>query len=387
MMQSGKVESWKDLKEKFSFIKEILDQPRALREVVTYYASGPGWDGLIAARDAWTMSEYRRVVITGMGSSLFAGRLLSLILNAGGIPCQLIDAGELLYYQVNGDLDYHEQPGGKQLFILVSQSGESAEILKLLGTIPNTNPGADIWGVTNTENSPLHERVGTCFFLKAGAETSVTSKTYLNSLLFMYLLGRVLVSRTMDEATGFFRTFQDEVKELAGSAEKLLDRGLELGKKMVEFLGKDVPFISVIARGTSLATAEQAGLNIKETDKIPCEAISAGQFRHGPIEMIDINFRSILLISDEVSRELNEQVAWDISHAWGGGRVIVITNKISTRLEGEPRIFQICHEITNPYLASVMEIIIIQLFMVQLALENDIEPGVFKYTSKVTKDG
>ncbi|MFX0099195.1 MAG: SIS domain-containing protein [Candidatus Hodarchaeota archaeon] len=372
--------TWADLKNHFDFVREVFEQPDALKSLLDHYMGVNGKRELIELKEIWEKKNFNHVIFSGMGSSLFAGRIATLKLQSRGVPCSLTDSGELLYH---GSLHKIKST----LFILTSQSGESIEIVKMLEKIPVEDTGNMVWGITNTEGSILARKARKCLLLKAGDEKSVTSKTFCNSLVLMHLLSKVLATSNINDLNSALKTAFIEIKDLIDAVEKLLDNNEKLGDRIVDFIEKDARAIEIIARGTSLASAEQMGLNIKETNKIPAEALSAGQFRHGPIEMIDKNFRSIILISDYKTRELDEEMAWNITHRWGGGKTVVITNKKSEKLEGEPRIMQIVHDIKNPFLAPVMEIIIVQLLMIKLASENDIEPGVFRYSSKITKEG
>nr|MDO8110432.1 SIS domain-containing protein [Candidatus Sigynarchaeota archaeon] len=379
--------TWEQLKAEFSFVADVFEQPAAIDSFVKFYTGKEGREMLRGLRQEWTEAQYDRVYMAGMGSSSFAGHLAWMIFTEHGIPCNLIDAGELLYYGLNIENPQTPLVNHKTLFILISQSGESAEVAKLVEEITSSRGKAGVWGVTNTEGSSLAKKAGRALFLKAGEERSVTAKTYCNTLLMMYILPRVIMASSDADAGEFLDTFLDEARDLIADLEHLLSKQQDLGDKIVAFFGKDTKHVEIIARGTSMATAQQAALNIKETDKISAEAISGGQFRHGPIEIVTKDFRSMILSSDDDTRDLAEDIAWNIAHRWGGGKVLYITNRKSERLEGEPRVLPVVHGISNPFLATIMEIAVIQLFMIKLAVANNIGPGVFKYTSKVTKEG
>ncbi len=379
--------SWDQLKAEFSFVADMFEQPAAIDSFVQFYAGADGRAALLDFKVEWDAAAYTSVVITGMGSSLFAGYQAEMLFRQAGIPCTVIDAGELLYYALSTDPTSGDRNRGKTLYILVSQSGESAEIVKIIDTIVGKHLDAGLWSITNTVGSTLAKKAKRVAYLHAGKELSVTAKTFSNTLLLMYLLPRVLLARSNADAAACIDAFSGEVSNLARDLDRLFSEHAELGDKMVTFIGKDVRHVEVIARGTSRASAQQAALNIKETNKIPAEAITGGQFRHGPIEIINKDFRCFLLASDDGTRALAEDIAWSVTHKWGGGKVIFVTNKHVDRFEGESRLLLIVHSITNPYLAPVMEIAIIQLFMAKLAAACNISPGVFKYTSKITKDG
>ncbi|MEX2684788.1 MAG: SIS domain-containing protein [Candidatus Sigynarchaeota archaeon] len=386
-MQNISNYTWDQLKTEFSFVSDMFAQPGAIESFVNFYTGADGKAMLLGFKEEWDNTAYTSVIVTGMGSSLFAAHQAEMAFQQAGVPCNVIDAGELLYYALSGGSKSDNRDRRKILYILISQSGESAEIAKIVGIIAEQYPDAGLWGITNTASSTLAKKAKRTAYLHAGTELSVTTKTFSNTLLLMYLLPRVLLSPSNADAAACIDDFAREARDLVKDLDHLFSEQSGLGDRMVAFMGKDVRQIEIIARGTSLATAQQAALNIKETNKIPAEAITGGQFRHGPIEIVNKDFRCFVLTSDDSTRALAEDIAWNITHKWGGGKAIFVTNKRVANFEGESRLLPVVHGITNPYLAPVMEIAIIQLFMARLAASCNIGPGVFKYTSKITKEG
>ncbi|MHA1371972.1 MAG: SIS domain-containing protein [Promethearchaeota archaeon] len=378
---------WQKLRARYDFVAEVFEQPQAIEDFIHFYFDGPGIELLSNAREYWNAGNYSSVAISGMGSSLFAGRTTFLNLQACGIPCLLIDAGELCYYILNNkDFSRRQLKNGRVLFLLTSQSGKSAEIIEVLKRLQGQHDGIDVWAITNSQGSTLAKEADLCFLLKAGVEKSVTSKTFCNSLIMNHLLSRLLISTPARELDSFLSTEKKRLSRLSDEIRRVLQDNPDLGEEVCDFIGPDVEHVEIIARGYSLASASQASLNIKETNKISAEAISGGQFRHGPIEMIDNDFRSFVLISDDSTRSISEKMVANIVHAWGGGKAVVITNKDCDLLKGHPRIMEVTHGVSEPSLAPVLEIVIIQLFMIAHAVKNGIDPGVFRYSSKVTRE-
>lgn len=377
---------WNRLARDHPFVREVLEQPAAFTDCAEHLAGPAGVASLRAFRDAWDGAKPARLVMSGMGSSLHACHLAAMPLVERGIPVSIIDTGELLYYILGSDVPV-KQGEGKAIFLLVSQSGESAEIVKAIEAIKDKDPGAIVWGVTNAEQSTLAKAASCCGFLKAGTETSVTSKTFLNALLFMHALGRALAMDERDGIEPFLASLREEALIVAGHLRDLLATGKDTGARVRDFLGVDARFIEIIARGTSLATAHQIALNIRETNKIPSAASSGGQFRHGPIEMIDPSFRCIMLSSDDATRHLMVDMARNIARTWGGGKVAFVTNHHVAWLDDEPNVLQVVHGASNPNLAPVVETATLQLFMIALAVATGVAPGEFKHSSKVTRDG
>src|SRR5262245_26105597 len=101
-----------------SYINDILGQPRALRAAFR----------AISTEELLTLGclirAHERIVLTGMGASLFAMLPAWRILVAAGIPAWHLDTAELLSLR-NGLLT------DRTLVIAASQSGRSAELVTL----------------------------------------------------------------------------------------------------------------------------------------------------------------------------------------------------------------------------------------------------------------
>src|SRR5512147_67856 len=121
-----------------SYLRDILDQPRALERTLARLEVTSALEGI--ARRA-REGERSRVVLTGMGSSHLGLVPLQVRLVEAGLAPVTVEASELLHYQ-RALLD------DRALLVLVSQSGRSAEILRLLDLVRGR--GVATLAVTNT---------------------------------------------------------------------------------------------------------------------------------------------------------------------------------------------------------------------------------------------
>ena len=151
------------------YLADLLAQPDALRAVRLGLARLKPLEELAASvRER----RYRRVVLTGMGSSLHALYPLHLRLGACGLDSFLVETSELL-------IEHERLRARDSLLVAVSQSGESAEIVGLMRKAAEIG---HIIGVTNYPASTLGRVAGTVVPLHAGVESTVSCKTYLNTL-------------------------------------------------------------------------------------------------------------------------------------------------------------------------------------------------------------
>src|SRR5206468_11564973 len=127
-------------------------------------------DGRVALQKASEiLANKKRVIVTGMGASLFAGIGFTYALSSSGRSAQAIEASELLYF-LDRDVD------ADTAVVLASRSGESIEITKLLKTVRAR--GAATVGVTNIPESTLAREVDQLVFLASPHDEFAAIQTY-----------------------------------------------------------------------------------------------------------------------------------------------------------------------------------------------------------------
>src|SRR4030088_1011831 len=117
-------------------LEDILAQPTSLSRVLSHH-SGDGLGALLEA--ARVIRGARNVIVAGMGASLHACIPLQYQLTEQGKQVIGVEAGELLHYQRN--------LCSGSVVLLVSRSGESVEIVRLLSEIQDLSRA--VIGVTN----------------------------------------------------------------------------------------------------------------------------------------------------------------------------------------------------------------------------------------------
>ena len=124
------------------YCRDILDQPRALENTLVSLLENPSLRELTARL---RKGNFTTLILTGMGSSFHALHPLQLKLIEHGIIAIMAEASELVHYQAR-------LFDPRTLVVAVSQSGQSAEVVRLLEI--NAARSAVI-GITNMPESPL----------------------------------------------------------------------------------------------------------------------------------------------------------------------------------------------------------------------------------------
>ena len=316
-----------------SYLNDLLAQPEVLQRVIAKLTTTL-FDPAIKAR------AYTRVVLTGMGSSLHAQYPLHRALSSSGVTSHWIETAELL-------LGFDSLYAKDTLLIAVSQSGESAEIVKLMERAAEFG---HVIGITNNADSTLGRAAGTVLTLEAGVESTVSCKTYVSTLAVLHWLGAQLLDCESPLA---------ELKNTEAAVREYLAHWREHVAKLLPLLD-GITSVFVTGRGDSLATAGTGGLILKESTRQHAEGMSAAAFRHGPLEMAGAHVLVFIFEGDETTAALHRRLAEDIER--GGGKVLLIEHHPS----------------------PITEILPVQMLSLAIAARDGFEAGRFERASKIT---
>lgn len=336
------------------FQQEIAGQPAALAALTAFYR-GAGRALLAAWVEAARTAG--RVTFAGSGTSEHTPHIALQALAAAGVPAESIDAGELLHYPrpISGAL------------ALVSQSGESVEARQLAVR----HAGTTLIGVTNDPNSTLGRSAGLVLPMCGGVETTITTKTYSNSLALFALLARAL------EGDGAVDATLDALDGLATAIATVDEAGIARAADLLA----DAKALHMIARGPAVAAARQAALTFMEGTRISATAFPAGSFRHGPFELADAAHRAILYIpAAGRTHELMANLAAEL--AGKGSRVIAISDGPLALPADTCRVVRVpaAKELLFPVAAAVTQARLLDAVAARVGLVA----GAFRYSGKIT---
>lgn len=338
-------------------LRDIQSQPESLVGVLTHHL-GNGLDELVDV--ARVLRRARRVVITGMGASLHASISFQYRLCSTGTDATVVESGELLHYP---------RPLGRDTaVVVVSRSGESVEIAKLL---PGLQGRCTTIGVTNDPESVLARGVNHAIHVRSLPDEMVAIQTYTGTLLALELVGAAVA---------------DELSVAAREARAAVDRLRSFIQAGVERLACWDAFfesrssVHLLARGPSSASALEGALLLNETAKVVAVGMTAASFRHGPVELVDENFVGLVFAPASHTGTLNLALARDLARF--GGRVLVIGPRQPDFAELEwyetPAIAE--------RLLPLFEVIPVQLAALRLAQLRGLAVGRFRYAPQVARD-
>ncbi len=334
-----------------NYYKEIREEGKSISNVINYIQSGE-----FSKDIKIDIEKLKKIIFTGMGSSYFATFPAVIYLNQHKIETYALPSDRLLYYYTNLITN-------DTLLILISQSGESMEIKKLLKIYKTHKLKI---GVTNNPESTLAKSTEHTLFIRAGKETSTTSKTYMNTIAILLGIGAL-----------FVRENGIDFKGIPKKVASYIERENELIEQFLPyFLGTE--YVALLGRGASLATVYQGALILKEAAHFCAEGFNSFDFRHGPLDMVSPGFKAIMFSPYDKEEAFEKDIEFAKMIVSQGGYPLFVTNKDP----GEEFPVYVIEE-KNPYLLPFLEIIPLQFMSCKIGWAKGMDPGTLSNIGKV----
>ncbi|MCK1203339.1 glutamine--fructose-6-phosphate transaminase (isomerizing) [Streptococcus uberis] len=340
----------------FYMLKEIDEQPTVMRKLISTYSDESGKMAIDPAI-VKTVQEADRIYILAAGTSYNAGfASKAMIEQLTDTPVELGVASEWGY-----NMPLLSQ---KPMFILLSQSGETADSRQVL--VKANQMGIPSLTVTNVPGSTLSREATYTMLLHAGPEIAVAStKAYTAQVAALAFL-----SKAVGEANGKKEALEfDLVHELS-----LVAQSIEATLSEKDFIASKVEKLLAttrnafyIGRGNDYYVAMEASLKLKEISYIQCEGFAAGELKHGTISLIEDGTPVIGLISS--SELVAAHTRGNIQEVAARGASVLTVVEEGLDREGDDIVVNKVH----PYLATIGMVIPTQLIAYYASLQRGLD--------------
>ncbi len=259
-------------------LKEIHEQPTALQNTFTprFSPEAPDYAWLPISPDEARALE--KISIVACGTAYHAGVFGKYAMEKlARVPVEADIASEYRY----------RDPiiGKNELFIAVSQSGETADTLAALREAKRR--GAKVLAICNVVGSTIAREAGekNTLYTYAGPEIAVAStKAYMTQAEMMLLLA-IALGHMRGQLSG------EEAQALLGELSKLPEKAAKalLTEEQLQRLSSassQKKHVFFVGRGMDYALSMEAALKLKEVSYIFSEAYAAGELKHGPIALL-----------------------------------------------------------------------------------------------------
>lgn len=250
--------------------REIRQQPQCVNDTLVHtkrlFEENQAISRLIAHCD--------HLQIVACGTSYYAGMIgKNWIEEQLQIPVEVLVASEF------GSVQAHLAP--KRPAILISQSGETADVLRVAKHIKAL--GRPLIVITNVEHSSLAAMADHVLTTIAGPEISVASTkaftTQLTALLSLTLAASAIQSeedRPNDWAKIHELATQMHQFLRAPTFSDLISAPLESLERLI-----------LLGRSSGLTLAREGTLKLQELTYLNCQAFPTGELKHGPLALLD----------------------------------------------------------------------------------------------------
>ena len=271
----------------YYMLKEIDEQPTVMRKLIGTYSDGDQ-NMLVDPEIVRTVQEADRIYIIAAGTSYNAGfASKNMLEELTDTPVELGIASEWGYAM--------PLLSKKPMFILLSQSGETADSRQVL--VKANAMGIPSLTVTNVPGSTLSREATYTMLLHAGPEIAVAStKAYTGQVATLAFLAKAVGEANGNEKAKNFDLVH-ELSIVAQAIESTLSEK-ELIEEKVRGLLETTRNAFYIGRGQDYFVVMEASLKLKEISYIQCEGFAAGELKHGTISLIENGTPVIALISD-----------------------------------------------------------------------------------------
>ncbi|MBP8599733.1 glutamine--fructose-6-phosphate transaminase (isomerizing) [Patescibacteria group bacterium] len=293
---------------KHFMLKEIFEQPQSLANVL----AGRITDNQIKLSLNWHREVIQRIIIAACGTSWHSALIGKYLLEEiVGLPVEVDYASEFRYR--------HPLVSSHDLFIAISQSGETADTLAALREAKSR--GAQSLGIVNVVGSTVAREVDSGIYLHAGPEIGVASTkaftAQITALLLLALYWRHEAGYEID------KKILNELRHLPTVAEKTLEANsqvIELAQRFMNFEN-----FLYLGRGLNFPVALEGALKLKEISYIHAEGYPAAEIKHGPIALVDENMPVVVLAT---KNDLSDKTLSNIQEIKArGGQVIAIVDQ------------------------------------------------------------
>lgn len=343
-------------------LKEIFEQPKAVRDTMNAYIKDGQIDFSAAGLSDEIIEGLQRVYIVACGSAYHVGMAAKYVMESlSDIAVEVDLASEFRYREPKLMKD--------SMVIIISQSGETADSLAALRL--SKEKGVPVLGIVNVVGSSIARESDYVLYTYAGPEIAVaTTKAYSTQLIVSYLLavqaGYVQGVITEEQ----YAMYQKELETLPDKIQKVLD-----DKERIQWFAskyanaKDVFFIG---RGLDYAICLEGSLKMKEVSYIHSEAYAAGELKHGTISLIEDGTLVVGVLTQ--SRLFEKTVSNLVEVGSRGAYLMAVTTYGNYSIE-DTADFTIYVPKTDEHFATTLAIIPLQLlgYYVSVAKGLDVD--------------
>lgn len=338
-------------------LKEINEEPEVVRNTINSVTQ----DGEVEFKNIpFTDDELaaiNRIYIIGCGSAYHVGLIAKYNFEKiAKIPTFADYAGEFRYSDPVIDENC--------LFIIISQSGETADSLAALKQAKEM--GAKTISVVNVPESSIAKMSDYNLLTLAGAEIAVATTKAFSCQLAMLNMLCLYIARRRNACTEVF-------SEIAVNMSSLLPKKIEkviAKEEEIKALAKNIKDMDkcfFLGRNVDYGVSLEGALKLKEISYIDCVGYPASELKHGTISLIEKGTVCFGLISN---KDLLPKTVSNLVEVIARGAKVIVFAAESLKNDLQQFDTVITYPDSIPFLTPFIEVIPLQLLAYHVANEN-----------------
>ncbi len=191
---------------------------------------------------------------------------------------------------------YHHFLKPESLFIAVSQSGETADVLEAMNVAKSK--GSKVLAIVNVVGSSIARAADYTLCINAGPERAVASTKALTGQLAVLLLVSYALAGKLHEGKTLLLETCSMINDM------LNPRYVERLRIIADTI-KEKEDLYIIGKSWNYPMAMEAAIKIQEVSYIHAEGFAGGELKHGPIALIEEGTPCLILVgNDEVTPDI-----------------------------------------------------------------------------------
>lgn len=272
---------------RFFMEKEIYEQSRVLSEVLMGRIKGD--EVVFDELENENLTEIDEITLCACGTSYHAALVGAYLFErVARIKAKVEIASEFRYRSALVKKD--------SLFIVISQSGETADTLEALKIAKEQ--GAKTFAICNVDNSSIVRLAHLSLLTRAGIEKGVAStKAFATQVLTLWMLAIFIAQKKSFNVAGEIKALL-HTPSCVAVKQSLHDKIHRLSKRYLDGHG-----FFYIGRDVFYPLALEGALKLKELSYLHAEGYPAGEMKHGPIALADSKLYTIALMPENLLYE------------------------------------------------------------------------------------
>ena len=336
--------------------KEIFEQAKVLRDTFEgRLGRNQVLEQAFGFKASSVFDQVQAVTIVACGTSYYAACIARYwIEELAGIPCQVEIASEFRYRKL--------AVTEKNLFVTITQSGETADTLAALRIAKDAGFFATLT-ICNVPTSSTVRESDLALMIQAGTEVGVASTKAFTAQLADLMMMTLLLGRRHGLERGREAEIVASMQQLDNVFEEVLMLDAAINNVAERFIDKDHALF--LGRGTMFPVAMEGALKLKEISYIHAEGYPAGELKHGPLALVDDDMPVIAVAPNDA---LLEKLHSNLQEVRARGGELFVFASEQSRFKDEPGVTVLHLPEVDPLLAPLVYVLPLQLLAYHVAV-------------------